>query len=284
VERPSGIPERGVQASWRMADAGYLRTMKIPLRRGRFFEPGDAGRGIVLSDGLARTFWRDGSDPLGRAVRMGNGRVYSVVGIVADVRLAQLNADPAGAVYFEPFYWGNLKVVVRTQGDPASFTGYLRQAVKRLDPALPLDQVRTMERILQQNTERPYLQATLFSAFAVLGILLGAVGVAGVVAYTVERRTPDLAVRLALGATPRQAMGAAARGGLIATLLGLGLGLLGAWGLGQYLSTLLYRMDPHDPATFVSVGGVLLMVAVLACWLPARRAAQIDPAISLRSE
>ena len=117
-----------------------------------------------------------------------------------------------------------------------------------------------------------------------LALLLGSVGFAGVVAYSVERRTPELALRLALGSTPRQAMRNAARGALISSFAGLALGLIAAWGLSQSLSALLYDVPPHDPTTFIAVGAVLLAVAVVACWLPARRATRIDPAAALKQE
>jgi ABC-type antimicrobial peptide transport system permease subunit len=141
-----------------------------------------------------------------------------------------------------------------------------------------------MDRIIESNLERLSIQTTLLASFAALGLLLGAVGVAGVVAYTVERRTKDLAVRLALGATAAQAMHSAARGGLIASGIGLALGLLGAWGLNRWLASLLFEVQPDDPLTFAGVAVFLLGVAILACWLPARRATRIDPAIALRQE
>jgi ABC-type antimicrobial peptide transport system permease subunit len=173
---------------------------------------------------------------------------------------------------------------VRTQGDPAAFAPFLRQTVRRIDPDQPIDNLRTMDRVIEQSTDRPYLQAVLFGCFGIVALLLGAVGVAGVVAHTVERRRRELAIRLALGATRGNAMRSAARGSLIASSLGLAAGLAGAWGLGQFLATLLYRVRPDDPATFLIVGAVLLGVAALACWLPARRVTRIDPVVALRIE
>src|SRR5262249_52508755 len=136
--------------------------------------------------------------------------------------------------------------------------GALRDTLKRADPTQPLFNVRTMDQIVETNAERSRLQTTLLSSFAALALVLGAVGVAGVVAYTVERRTGELAVRLALGATSGQAMRNAARGGLKASFLGLISGLIAAWILSEYMSTLLYKVRPHDRATFAGVAGVLL--------------------------
>ena len=141
-----------------------------------------------------------------------------------------------------------------------------------------------MEQIVGSSAEGQRTQTMLLTAFAALALLLGAVGVAGVVAYTVERRTKDLAVRLALGATQAQAMRNAARGGLTASGLGLALGLLGAWLLNRWLATLLFQMRPDDPLTFGFVSIILLAVAGAACWFPAQRASHIDPAIALRRE
>ena len=285
VNRPPGVPERGFQALWRTASVGYLETLDVPLLRGRFFEPADLGRdAMILSERLARSLWPDGSDPVGRTVRLSNGSVYTIVGIAGDVRHAQLNAEPVGTMYFGSYYMRASTILVRTKGDPAAFAPALRQVIYKLDPQQPVDFIRTMEGIIEQNTERPYLQATLFGGFALMALLLGAIGVAGIVAYTVERRTQDLAIRLALGATPGHAMRSAAAGGLTAAAIGLAIGLAGAWALGSYLSTLLYQLQPHDLPTFAAVAGVLMGVAALACWLPARRVARIDPIVALRLE
>ena len=137
---------------------------------------------------------------------------------------------------------------------------------------------------MESNAERPRVQTTLLTAFATLALLLGAVGIAGVVAYTVERRTRDLAVRLALGATRAQAMSNAARGAWIASITGLVLGLLGAWGLNRWLTSMLFEVRPDDPFTFTAVAAALMAVSFAACWLPARRAARIDPAIALKHD
>src|SRR5262245_12298802 len=286
--RPAGVPERGVQALWRMATAEYLRTMQIPLKRGRFFTTNDRQLPpIILSERLVPLLWPDGSDPVGRQVRLGNGIVFTVVGIVGDARMQDLRTEPIGTMYFPPLpgtRWGGLRLAIRTTGAPENFAPTLRDAVKRIDPTQPLFNVRTMEQIVGSSAEGQRTQTMLLTAFAALALLLGAVGVAGVVAYTVERRTKDLAVRLALGATQAQAMRNAARGGLTASGLGLVLGLLGAWLLNRWLATLLFQMRPDDPLTFGFVSIILLAVAGAACWFPAQRASRIDPAIALRRE
>jgi putative ABC transport system permease protein len=286
TERPMSVADQGIQAAWRGVTAGYLRTIQLPLKRGRFFEWRDSTPPeIILSERLVASLWPDGTNPIDRQVRLGNGVVFTVVGIVGDVRLTDLRSEPEGTMYFQPdFGWRALTVVIRTTGEPAELVPGVRAALKRIDPNQPLFNVRTMDRILEANAERPRVQTTLLTSFAALALLLGSVGVAGVVAYTVERRSKELAVRLALGATPAQAMRNAAFGGLAASGIGLVLGLLGAGWLNQWLGNLLFQVRPHDPFTFAAVAAILLAVATVACWLPARRATRIDPAIALRQE
>jgi ABC-type antimicrobial peptide transport system permease subunit len=283
VQRPANIPEQGIQASWRLVDAGYQRTMRIPLRRGRFFEETDSKlQAIVLSEGLARRLWSDGSDPIGREVRLGNAQVFTVIGIVGDVRLTDRRSGPLFAMYLRPFFLSTLTLAIRTTADPHDLIHSLRETVKRIDPAQPLFNVRTMDAILDADAQTSRLQTTLLTAFACLALLLGAVGIAGVVAYSVEQRTPDLALHLALGATPWAAMRNAARGGMTASVIGVLVGLFGAWSLSHSLSSVLYKVRPDDPSTFAGVAVVLLLVAVISCWFPARRATQIDPATALK--
>jgi predicted lysophospholipase L1 biosynthesis ABC-type transport system permease subunit len=228
--------------------------------------------------------WPDGTDPVGRQVRLVNTLVFTVTGIVGDVKQVDRREDPEPAMYFPPAFLSTLTLTVRTAGDPAALSRALRDAVQRIDPAQPVFNVRTMDTILEAETERSRLQTTLLVSFASLALLLGAVGIAGVVAYSVERRTPELALRLALGATPREAMRNAANGGLSAAVFGLLVGLIGAWALCRSLASVLYKVRPDDPLTFAGVAIVLLGVAVTACFLPARRATRIDPAVALKLE
>lgn len=285
VERPAGMPEQGIQAQWRWASEEYLSTLRVPLLRGSYFNAAySKGSGIVLSQDLAARLWADGTDPIGRQVRLANGSIYTVIGVVGEVRMTDLRQEPVGTMYYKPYFGGTLSVVARTAGDPSSLIGPLRNVVRRLDPAQPVFFVSTMDQLVEANGARSRLQTTLLAVFAGLALLLGAVGVAGVVAYSVERRAPELALRLALGSTPEQAMRTAARGALTSSCAGLVLGLLGAWILSRFLTTLLYGVRAHDPATFITVGAALLAVAVVACWLPARRATRIDPAAALKQE
>jgi predicted permease len=285
LERSGNVLEKGIQAAWRMADAGYLRTLRVPLKRGRLYEERDRKLPpIILSEGLARRLWPEGTDPIGRQVRLDETQVLTVTGIVGDVKLVDRTKDPEPAMYFPPSFLSTLTLTVRTAGDPATLSRTVREAVQRIDPAQPVFNIRTMDAVLEAETERSRLQTTLLVSFASLALLLGAVGIAGVVAYGVERRTPELALRLALGATPREAMRNAANGGLSAAVVGLIVGLIGAWGLSRSLGSVLYKVRPDDPLTFAGVAIVLFGVAVAACFLPARRATRIDPAAALKRE
>jgi ABC-type antimicrobial peptide transport system permease subunit len=188
-------------------------------------------------------------------------------------------------MYFQPdFGERSLSLAIRTTTAPADFTASLREVIQRIDPAQPVFNVRSMDRILETNTERPRVQTTVLTSFAALALLLAAAGVSGAVAFTVERGTKELALRLALGATPAQAMRNAAREGLIASCIGLVLGLIGAWGLNQSLASLLFQIRPDDPLTFSAVATTLVSVTIIACWLPARRATRIHPAVALQQE
>jgi len=285
LERSGNVLEKGIQAAWRMADAGYLRTLRVPLKRGRLYEDRDRNLPpIILSEGLARQLWPEGTDPIGRQVRLDETQVLTVTGIVGDVKLVDRTKELEPAMYFPPSFLSTLTLTVRTAGDPGALSRALRDAVRRIDPAQPVFNVRTMDTILEAETERSRLQTTLLVSFASLALLLGAVGIAGVVAYSVERRTPELALRLALGATPGAAMRSAANGGLSAAVVGLIVGLIGAWGLSRSLGSVLYKVRPDDPLTFAGVAIVLFGVAVAACFLPARRATRIDPAAALKRE
>jgi putative ABC transport system permease protein len=291
IDGAESVPQQRIQAFWHMVNAGYLRTLQVPVKRGRLFEPSDREQNpIVLSEKLVKQLWPENTDPIGRRVLVGGGDVatgftMTVIGVVADVRHLDLKEEPKSTMYLQPLFGSRaITLAVRTTSDPANLTAALRTAVKRVDPAQPLFDVRTMDRIVENNADTPRVQTALLTAFAVIALVLGAVGVAGVVAYTLERRMPELALRLALGATPVQEMSNAARGALTASAAGFVLGLLGAWGLSRYLFSLLYQVQPNDPSTFAIVGVALATVSILACWLPARRASRIEPALALKEE
>lgn len=173
---------------------------------------------------------------------------------------------------------------MRAPGEPAQLAAELRRVVARLDPAQPVFAVRTLEDLRDSDSARHRLNAFLTASFALLALALGAVGVAGVVSYSVIRRTPEMAIRMALGATPERIVRTVTASGLRVCLLGLVAGLAGASALGRLMARLLYQVRPDDPAIFGAVAAVLLGAALLSSWLPARRIARIDPVTALRKE
>jgi predicted permease len=287
IPRPQGVPPQGIQASWRIVTNDYLQTLQVPVRRGRLFDKSrDPRWPIVLSEQLVHRLWPQGQDPIGHEVWLSNGKVFTVIGVVGDVRQTGLANPPTLTMYFPSTYflWPTMTLVVRSHGDPVTLARSVREAVAKIDPNQPLFDVRTMRSIVSENAAEPRLNAVLLTSFAALALLLAGVGVAGVIAYAVVQRTPELAVRQALGASPRQAMQHVLSSGLRMCVLGIVAGGAAALALGRTLSGVLFGIEAQDPATFAATGVALLAIAMVACWLPARRATRIDPALALRGE
>ena len=280
----SASSQDALRASFQLATRGYFQALQIPLLRGRLFDERDAspGRSILLSQGLVRRLWPDGSDPIGRLVRLGSNPPFTVVGVVGDVRQLALNEDPAPAIYLPSWYFWDVFVVMRSPGEPARLATALRHVVARLDSQLPVFGVRPLRDVRDASIAPQRLNAVLTGSFALLALALGAVGVAGVVSYAVIQRTPEMAIRMALGATPAQLVHLLTISGLRLCLVGLLAGLAGASALGRAAAGLLYQVRPGDPAILGGVVAVLLAAAALASWLPARRIARIDPIVALR--
>ncbi len=269
--------------------------MGIPQLRGRDLREDDAReavRGVVISDAMARRFW-PGEDPIGRQFRSYSatqrkpvGSAFTVVGVVGDVRNFGLDAA-AGPVMYLPYegsVWNPLGVVLRTEGDPRGYTAALRDVVRALDPVLPVANIQTMDELLDSSLAPRQFNLLLLGAFAALALGLAAAGLYGVMSYVATQRTHEVGVRLALGAQQADILRMVVRRGLVLTATGVGVGLVGALWLTRLLRTLLFEVSGADPATFTGVAVLLTIVAVLACWLPARRAARVDPMVALRSE
>ena len=285
VERFQRISEEGVQANWRIATDGYFQTMQIPLRRGRVFERGrETWSNMILSEGLVRKLWPGGEDPIGRKVQLGNRRIFTIVGVVGDVRQLGLAQDPTPTMYISPSWviLPTMTLVVRTGNDPAAIIPSIRKAALRLDPHQPVSDFQTMRSAVAANAAAPRLNTVLVASFAGLALVLAVVGVAGVIGYSVGQRTRELAVRLALGSSPGQAVRHVMRGGLAMCVLGILCGIGAALALGQALSSVLFGVAARDPLTLLMTTIVLLAAAAFACWLPARRVTQIPPSLTLR--
>ena len=214
-----------------------------------------------------------------------DGNEYEIVGVVADVR-TNADREPVPIAY-RP-YWDGLQekavVVARAQGDPFSVAGAVRAALRRVDADVPIGTMRTMREVLDQSTSQRRFQMVLASVFAVCALLLAALGVYGVVSHSVAQRTREMGIRAALGARPMDISKMVVRRGMVPVGLGLLAGVMGALVAGRLLQNLLYEINPHDPLTISLVVLVVGAVATVACHLPARRAAKVDPMVALRHE
>ena len=215
--------------------------------------------------------------------------LFTVVGVVGDIRQKGLDVPAVAEIYMPsirsclPFMWSH-NLVVRAEGDPLALAPAVRRAVWDVDPEQPVSNVASMSEVLDAELANRNTQLTLIGAFAVLALVLAAVGLYGTLSYTVSQSTNEIGLRMALGAEERTVVGSVVRSALVTALLGIGVGLLAAFALTRTIASFLYEVSPTDPATAVAVAGVLLLVAALAAFLPARRAASIDPMTALRAE
>jgi predicted permease len=273
----------------------YFEALGIPLRRGRYLGEQDMAsseRVVVINETMARQFW-PGEDPLGRHINRG----ARIVGIVGDVKQGPLNTETFPQTW-SPWAQVNdrgladnvvgalrsLKLSIRTDLDPEALATAVRQEVGRLDPALPVTGVATMEEVVQASAGPQRFNGALVTAFAAMALLLAAVGVGGVLGSSVSKRTPEIGVRLALGATRGDVLRLVLGEGLTLAGLGIAVGLPAALGLTRLVSGLLFEVSPRDPMTFAAVLGLLIAVAVAACAVPAYRATRVDPGVALRYE
>jgi putative ABC transport system permease protein len=261
--------------------------MGIPLKRGRFFAPSerlDAAKQAIISESMAKEFFRS-EDPLGRRLNLGDQGIYEIVGIVGDVR-TEMAQEPEPTMYL-PLLKGAFNMaalVVRTAIDPNGLALPIQREVARLDSDLPVANVLTMEQVLARGYSQRTFSLTLISLFATLATALAAIGLYGLLAYSIRQRTGELGIRMALGATPSRVVRMALRQGLKPALLGLMAGLCAAAGLTRVLESLLFDVKSLDGQVFALVAVLLFGIAGAACVIPARRAARIDPAVALRSE
>jgi putative ABC transport system permease protein len=291
-------PSEWTMAYWQTMSPGYFETMQIPVLQGRGVEATDrvGAPGVALVNRtLARQVWPDG-DAVGQRILMGGGATDSIwrtiVGIVGDVHHRGLDAEPRPEIYlpYDQFPAGTgtpqrtLRIVLRTEGDPVELTGALRRAVFELDPDLPATEIQTMEQALGDWAAERRLTMLLVGGFALLALLLGAVGVYGVMAHLVVQRTREIGIRMALGAVPREILRLVLSQGAWLAALGIAAGLAGALAATRLLSSLLFGVGPTDPATFAATATALAAVAALASLLPALRALRTDPVEALRSE
>ena len=281
-------PDTPVVIDWRIVSPGFFRTLGIPLLRGRDFTDADgpkAQAALIVSQATARRFWGAG-DPLGRVLRRVNdGKALTIVGVVGDVRSTALNDETPTLYYPGAVRVAQLMdVVVRTAGAPEELLSAVRQKVHELDAELPLANVRTMDECVAGSAAQPRVNALLLAAFAGVALLIAAIGIYGVLAYSVTQRTREIGLRMALGAPRSRVVRLIVREGMTVAAAGIGAGLLGAVALSQTIASLVFAAPVRDPLTFGAVALVLTLVALAACSVPARRASRVDPMIALREE
>ncbi|HXY30082.1 MAG TPA: ADOP family duplicated permease [Gemmatimonadaceae bacterium] len=290
---PRANPEADPSAFRYAVSPGYFEAMGIPLARGRTFQASDgAGSApvVIVNASFARREW-PGEDPIGQRVRVGgasDGPWRTIVGIVGDVRQVSLAGDASDAIYVPeeqwPFADGAMSLVVRGAGDPTALVRAVRDAVWSVDKDQPIVRIATMEELVRSSAIQRRFVLLLFEVFALVALLLAAAGIYGVLAGTVAERTSEIGVRSALGATRTDIVAMVVRHGLGLAGLGLAIGLVAAGLATQTLTALLYSVSPLDTVTYVAVVAALLVVAIAACWVPAWRAARVDPMSTLRAE
>jgi putative ABC transport system permease protein len=288
----------------------YFRAMNIPLLRGRYFNEQDnrsflAGRDmsklnegermiagtnvIIIDEEFARRYWPN-EDAVGKRIRVGTdvkAPVLTVVGVVGRVKMEGLSQDSKRVQGYFPFAqlpFGGMAVIIKASGDPTQLVASAREQVKAVDPDQPIYNIRTMNEIRAESVAPERLNLTLMSIFAGIALILAIVGIYGVMSYSVTQRTHEIGIRMAIGAQPRDVFRMILGQGMLLALIGVAVGLLGAFGLTRLMASMLFGVEPTDPATFAGIAVLLTAVALIACYIPGRRATKVDPVVSLRYE
>ncbi len=270
----------------RIIDPGYFQVMRIPLTRGREFSEQDTGSPpiAIINETMARRFWPH-TDPIGK--RFGStDRWYTIVGIVGDVKFTSLTKD-TDSEFYEPYRQApvtDMVLAVRTASAPLRLAPALREVVRQTDPYQPVSRVTGMEEYLSQAVGTPRLSAFLLAGFGGTALLLAAIGIYGVISFSVTRRTREIGLRIALGARAGDVTLMVVRQALTLTSIGVAIGIGGALALTRFVQAMLFDVDARNPLTYLGVSGLLIVTAAAAAYLPARRAARISPSIALRSE
>nr|MBA3715530.1 ABC transporter permease [Pyrinomonadaceae bacterium] len=270
----------------------YFGAMGITLLMGRDFtdaDARDAAKVTIIDERLAREYWPNES-PLGKRVRFGppedNEPWHTIVGVAGEVKHESLNLTQRKSVYLPhaQISIGGMALAVRTRAYPESLAAAIRDQVKELDPNQPVTAVRTMSEVISRSVWQPRLYAILFGVFAAVALLLASVGIYGVMSYTVAQRTHEIGIRMALGAGRGDVLRLVITQGMWLVLVGVGIGVLASLALTRLMQSLLFGVGATDPVTFAGVTVLLAAAALIACYVPARRATKVDPMIALRYE
>jgi putative ABC transport system permease protein len=306
--RPTPPPGQRQHAAIRSISNDYFQTLRIPLRKGRNFSDADARvalpvirwfeqqpypdrfnesqalPAVIINETMARLYWPN-QDPIGQRLKIVESPWLTVIGVVGDVRHSSLAVQPNPEIYLSQLQepQASLAVMVRTNNDPLQLAAAAREQVKAIDKDLPLT-IATMERIFSNSVGEQRFNALLLGIFAALALVLAMIGVFGVINYSVAQRTHEIGIRIALGAQRASIFKLVVGQGLLLAVIGIGLGSIGAFALTRLIRSLLYAVSPTDATTFAIVGILMALVAVLACYIPARRATKVDPLVALRYE
>lgn len=288
---PEPPPGQSLLGRYRVCSPDYFQAMGITVVKGRSFNDNDkagAPRVVIVNETLARKYWPN-EDPIGKRMRF-DGPIdrnpwMQVIGVIGDVK-HELNI-PVTAEYYLPHTqdsWSSMVLVTKTAGDPAAMAGVIRQQVWAIDKDQPVYDVRTMQEVRSSSVALYSFSSVTLGTFAGVALLLAAIGIYGVMAFAVTQRTHEIGVRMALGARSSDVLKLVVLHGMKLAFVGLTIGLAGAWGLSRFMKTLLFGVGATDILTFTVVSVCLLFAALLACWLPARRATKVDPLVALRYE
>ncbi|HXG64194.1 MAG TPA: ABC transporter permease [Blastocatellia bacterium] len=286
--RPPQPPGQGYNTNLNATAPGYFKTMGIPLIAGRDFDERDvigAPEVVIINEAMAREFWPD-EDPLGKRLAVGDGPWRTVIGVVGNVKYRGLDADTRQEMYW-PYYqmgFSGGTFVARTGSDPENMAAAVRSAMQEVDRDQPVYNIRAMEEVMSETVAPRRFNMLLLAIFAGVALALAAVGIYGVMAYTVNRRTHEIGIRMALGASRGDVLKLVVGQGMALAAVGVSIGLVAAYGLTRLLASLLFGVSDKDPVTFIALSLLLAGVALLACYVPARRATKVDPMVALRNE
>jgi putative ABC transport system permease protein len=289
--RPAPRPGDEPSADILVIDPGYLQTMQIPLLAGREFRERDnqnSARVMIINETMAREFWPNES-PIGKRITMmdwGPPLTGEIVGVAGDVKINGLDTAIGPAIYwpYSQFPVNFNAIVVRSDADPLRLVSAVKSQIWSVDKNQPISKIATMEQVLSDSIAQRRLYLVLLGVFAGAALLLAAVGIYGVMSYSVSQRAHEIGIRLALGAAQTEILKLILGHGAKLALLGVATGILAATALTRLMSSLLFGVSPSDPATLAAVAVLLMLVAMVACYIPARRAMRVDPMIALRYE
>ena len=284
--RPPVAINDAFDADFRRVNQDYFRSLRIPLLRGRNFTEQEVRQGdkvVVISELLASQVFPK-EDPLGKRLVMMTGNIFEIIGIVGDIRDRSLESQPLAAMYWPTYASGFTNLVIRTQSNPTSLAAAVRREVLAIDPDQPVAAIKTMQQWMETSVAAPRYRTTLLGLFAVVALVLASTGIYGVMSYSVTQRTHEIGVRMALGARRLDVLKLVVRQGMGLVVIGVALGLVGAFALTRVMASLLFGVTAKDPVTFVAVAALLALIAFIACYIPARRATKVDPLVALRYE